>query len=674
MPSPPGPPSSQVTFAEQAVLALLLEKTEQGFWFIDNELRTTDANPAMCRMLRLRREDMLGRSIYDFVDEANAEIFRDHVRFRSQGVADGYEIALTRSDGSQVDCYNNATPVFAADGRKVGAIGLFSDISQQKRDQRELARTGQLLAQKSRVLEQTLDSLSQGVLSLDADGHVTAYNQRMLTLLDLPQTLLAEHPPIERILQYQLEKGQLDAAASDLGRRALAGELRQPDYDPRVLGHDHYRRRTRDGRVLEIDSHVAPGGEVVRTYTDITDRLRAEDALIAARDEAERANQAKSQFLSRMSHELRTPLNAILGFAQLMDADADEPLGPAQRRRLAELRRGGQHLLSLINEVLDLARIEAGAIQVELAPVALWPLVEECLQLVAPTAEARGVRFDLIGRFAGAASQPHVHADVRRLRQVLINLLSNAIKYNRPKGSVRLWCNAHEGQWRLSVHDEGPGLDETQRGRLFSAFERLDADHRTIEGAGIGLALSKQLVELMHGSIGVSSRPGEGSTFWIGLPASAAADTPTADTAAPDVDTPAPRTRRSRVLYIEDNEVNQLLVRSMLERRPLIELQQALEPLTGLDMAQAEPPALVLLDIQLPGLHGFEVLRRLRAAPTTARVPVIALSANAMQSDIDAALAIGFDAYLTKPVDMAQLLSTIDRWLADPAGQRAARR
>jgi PAS domain S-box-containing protein len=674
MPSPPGPPSSRVTFAEQAVLALLLEKTEQGFWFIDNELRTTDANPAMCRMLRLRREDMLGRSIYDFVDEANAEIFRDHVRFRSQGVADGYEIALTRSDGSQVDCYNNATPVFAADGRKVGAIGLFSDISQQKRDQRELARTGQLLAQKSRVLEQTLDSLSQGVLSLDADGHVTAYNQRMLTLLDLPQTLLAEHPPIERILQYQLEKGQLDAAASDLGRRALAGELRQPDYDPRVLGHDHYRRRTRDGRVLEIDSHVAPGGEVVRTYTDITDRLRAEDALIAARDEAERANQAKSQFLSRMSHELRTPLNAILGFAQLMDADADEPLGPAQRRRLAELRRGGQHLLSLINEVLDLARIEAGAIQVELAPVALWPLVEECLQLVAPTAEARGVRFDLIGRFAGAASQPHVHADVRRLRQVLINLLSNAIKYNRPKGSVRLWCNAHEGQWRLSVHDEGPGLDETQRGRLFSAFERLDADHRTIEGAGIGLALSKQLVELMHGSIGVSSRPGEGSTFWIGLPASAAADTPTADTAAPDVDTPALRTRRSRVLYIEDNEVNQLLVRSMLERRPLIELQQALEPLTGLDMAQAEPPALVLLDIQLPGLHGFEVLRRLRAAPTTARVPVIALSANAMQSDIDAALAIGFDAYLTKPVDMAQLLSTIDRWLADPAGQRAARR
>jgi PAS domain S-box-containing protein len=549
MPSPPGPPSSQVTFAEQAVLALLLEKTEQGFWFIDNELRTTDANPAMCRMLRLRREDMLGRSIYDFVDEANAEIFRDHVRFRSQGVADGYEIALTRSDGSQVDCYNNATPVFAADGRKVGAIGLFSDISQQKRDQRELARTGQLLAQKSRVLEQTLDSLSQGVLSLDADGHVTAYNQRMLTLLDLPQTLLAEHPPIERILQYQLEKGQLDAAASDLGRRALAGELRQPDYDPRVLGHDHYRRRTRDGRVLEIDSHVAPGGEVVRTYTDITDRLRAEDALIAARDEAERANQAKSQFLSRMSHELRTPLNAILGFAQLMDADADEPLGPAQRRRLAELRRGGQHLLSLINEVLDLARIEAGAIQVELAPVALWPLVEECLQLVAPTAEARGVRFDLIGRFAGAASQPHVHADVRRLRQVLINLLSNAIKYNRPKGSVRLWCNAHEGQWRLSVHDEGPGLDETQRGRLFSAFERLDADHRTIEGAGIGLALSKQLVELMHGSIGVSSRPGEGSTFWIGLPASAAADTPTADTAAPDVDTPAQRTRSRRVLY-----------------------------------------------------------------------------------------------------------------------------
>ncbi len=270
----PNLPSTRVTFAEQAVLALLLEKTEQGFWFIDNELRTTDANPAVCRMLRLRREGLLGRSIHDFVDEANAEIFRNPVRVCSQGVADGYEIALTRSDGS-----------------KVTAIGLFSDISQQVRDQRELARTGQLLAQTSRVLEQTLDSLSQGVLSLDASGCVNAYNQRMLALLDLPQTLLAEHPPIERNLQYQLEQGQLDEAASDLGRRALACELRQPDYDPRVLGHDHYRRRTRDGCVLEIDSHVAPGGEVVRTYTKITDRLRAEDALIAARDEAQPANQ-----------------------------------------------------------------------------------------------------------------------------------------------------------------------------------------------------------------------------------------------------------------------------------------------------------------------------------------------------------------------------------------------
>ncbi|OYU68395.1 MAG: histidine kinase, partial [Burkholderiales bacterium PBB5] len=446
---------TQAALAEQqAKLALVLERTEQGFWYIDNDLRTTDANPAMCRMLGLSREAMLGRSIFDFVDDANATIFKLHAQLRAQGQAEGYEIALRRDDGSLVHCFNNATPLVDADGHKVGALGMFSDISAQKRAEHQARRANELLAQKSQVLSATLDILDQGVLSVDQHGRCNAWNRRFLELLQLPESLMRGFPTLDEVRRFQSDHEHfgprlegLDEAGREAHQRFLRGE-------PDNLAPRYLRRRT-DGTVVEVVTHLADGGSMVRTYTDMTARHQAEAALIAARDEAERANRAKSDFLSRMSHELRTPMNAILGFGQLLDADAADPLSPGQRQRVQQLMRGGHHLLVLINEVLDIARIEAGTLHLDLHPVDVAALARDCVALVQPVAQVRGVQLT-----DGTADGPCMaQADATRLKQVLLNLLSNAIKFNRADGQVRLTCRRDADAVVIEVSDEGPGID-----------------------------------------------------------------------------------------------------------------------------------------------------------------------------------------------------------------------
>jgi PAS domain S-box-containing protein len=630
--------SESALFENKRTLDVLLDNTEEGFWFIDNELRTTDANRAMCRMLGTPREALLGRSIFEFVDAQNEAIFRRQVALRAQGQASSYEIALTRVDGSQVHCWNNATPIHDALGCKIGAIGLFSDISAQK-------RTSALLAEQSRVLSATLESLSQGVLAVAPDGRLQTWNHRALELLQLPESLMADEPTLQGLTRWQMDQGHFGP-----GLEHLPGETERSGVRHTLEGgtgrrpaSEQYRRRRLDGRTLEILLHRAPDGGEVRTYTDVTAEVESRQALIAARDEAERANRAKSEFLSRMSHELRTPLNAILGFGQLLQHDPVEPLAPGQRTRVDQILQGGRHLLALVNEVLDLARIESGTLPLTLAAVDGRALAAECLGLVAPMAREREVT--LAGPEGEAVP---LRADAMRLRQVLLNLLSNAIKYGRNGGRVMVRLGAATGgAVRIEVQDDGPGLAPDQQQRLFQVFERLDADQQAVEGAGLGLALSRSLVERMAGRIGVTSAPGQGSCFWVELPA-----------AEP------PRPGPKRVLYIEDNEVNQLLMQGMLGDRADLRLEVAGRPELGLEMAAAEPPDLVLLDIQLPGMSGFQVLEKLRSWPALAQVPVIAVSANAMPQDLARAQAAGFDAYLTKPLDLERLREAVDRALA----------
>jgi PAS domain S-box-containing protein len=406
---------------------------------------------------------------------------------------------------------------------------------------------------------------------------------------------------------------------------------------------------------VELDvTHVAGPRQADGTQTvyafgiDVTERRRAQAALIDALSEAERANKAKSQFLSSMSHELRTPLNAVLGFGQLL---AQQPLPADQRHQVGEILRGGRHLLALINDLLDLGRIDAGELEVVCEAVDARAVIDECLGLMEPLAREHGITLEHRHRQGGALS---VHADPRRLRQVLLNLLSNAIKYNQPQGMVFVEAEPVVGGVELRVHDTGPGLSEDAQQRLFRPFERLDAGRGPVDGTGIGLALSRDLVQAMGGQIGVVSATGHGSTFWFRLQPATAALPAAAEAAAAAL--PAAGARR-RALYIEDNPVNLMLMAAMLEDE--LDLETETDPLRGLERAQAAPPDLVLLDIQLPGIDGYEVLRRLRADPRTQRLPVVAVSANAMRADVAAGQAAGFEAYLTKPVDLGHLLATV---------------
>ncbi|TAN66087.1 MAG: response regulator [Methylobacter sp.] len=379
------------------------------------------------------------------------------------------------------------------------------------------------------------------------------------------------------------------------------------------------------------------------------------ELLLQAKEDADRANNAKSEFLSRMSHELRTPMNAIMGFAQLLETDHETPLVPDQVDNVREILHAGRHLLDLINEVLDLARIETGRIELSLEPVELPSLIGECIALLQPlTAERQiGLNLDVDG-------VDTVQADRLRLRQVLLNLLSNAVKYNREQGSVYITCRlVAESRVRIAVRDNGRGIAADALPSLFKAFERIESAYDGIEGSGIGLALSKRLTEAMNGTIGVESVAGVGSTFWIELPAAEAKDYAPADSGA-GVLTQNSYVAAHTVLYIEDNPANLRLVQKIISTHTRLLLLDARTAEQGLDIARTHHPALILLDINLPGMSGFEALRRLQDDPFTSDIPVIAISANAMERDIKKGVAAGFSDYLTKPLDIPKLLAVLD--------------
>lgn len=382
--------------------------------------------------------------------------------------------------------------------------------------------------------------------------------------------------------------------------------------------------------------------------------------LEAARALAEKANLAKSEFLSAMSHELRTPLNAVLGFAQLLASDKPPPT-VSQQRSLDQILKGGWYLLQLINEILDLAMIESGKVTMSQESMGLAEVLKDCQSLIAPQAEKRGIRL-----FFAAMSEPfYVHADRTRVKQVMINLLSNAIKYNRRGGMVIVECAQAEGaRVRVSVTDTGAGLDEDQVEQLFQPFNRLGQEEGAEEGTGIGLVVTRQLTELMGGEIGVFSEVGVGTTFWIELAASvepvleiAASDLPpaVADGAGAPLKT---------LLYIEDNPANLSLVEQLVLRRSDLKLLTAIDGYAGIELARTYQPDVILMDINLPGISGFGCLKILHDDAATAHIPVLALSANAMARDVEKGVEAGFFQYLTKPINVTQFMCALDEALA----------
>ncbi len=414
---------------------------------------------------------------------------------------------------------------------------------------------------------------------------------------------------------------------------------------------------------------------VVKVLDTLTDRLLERNReLVLAKTEADSANQAKSQFLSSMSHELRTPMNAILGFGQLLEID--DTLSAEHKEKVREILHGGRHLLELINEVLDLARIEAGHVNLSLEPVEVDPVVQDCLALVATLAVKRDIRIGHGDEWTGMV----VRADRMRLKQVLLNLLSNAIKYNRVGGGVRIEARPQGAdRLRILVTDTGPGIPAERLAELFQPFNRLGAESSNIEGSGIGLTITRRIVELMGGTVDVQSEVGVGSTFWIELPRESQPAPHHEDGAASSAASPTLEQRieaaSHTVLYIEDNPANLRLVAQILGRRQHIHLLTAHTPELGMDLARSRQPELILLDINMPGMDGYRVLELFKADERLRAIPVVAVTANALPRDIRRGKAAGFSDYLTKPLDVQKFLSTIDAWLfSRPLGAPAQAR
>lgn len=424
-------------------------------------------------------------------------------------------------------------------------------------------------------------------------------------------------------------------------------------------------------RVAESDAELlARAAETAvanRELARVNSELRSSQAAIeATRAALEAASAAKSDFLSRMSHELRTPLTAILGFAELLGfEDLTEP----QRSNLRYISAAGQHLLSLINEVLDISRIESGTMSISREPVRIRELLDDLVALLGPQAAGRRVSIEV----GEGELEAHVFADRQRLKQVLLNLMTNAIKYNREGGTINVSCRPVEERLRIEVADNGYGLTPEQVDRLFRPFERLGAEIGSIEGTGIGLALSKGLVEAMGGAIGVDSQAEVGSTFWVEL-----AVTTAPQVASDSIDHVEPRSsavdgHEHTVLYIEDNYANQRLVQQILARRPSITLLVASNGTEGLALARRALPGLILLDLHLPDVTGQEVLRMLRTHPDTRHIPVLVVSADASIGQEAALTASGATGYLTKPLAVNRFLAEIDEVLARPASPSSRR-
>ncbi len=530
------------------------------------------------------------------------------------------------------------------------------------------ARTNELL--KAKDVAETLSEYARSLIEASLDPLVTISAQGKITDVN-DASVQATGVPRDQLIGTDFSNYFTEPDQARIGYQKVFSVGLVRDY-PLAIRHT-------TGRIMDVLYNAAVyrdvKGNVLGVFAaarDITERKFMDQALLEknvelerAKAVAEKANLGKSEFLSSMSHELRTPLNAILGFAQLMESDSPEPT-PKQKRSLVQILNAGWYLLELINEILDLAQIESGKITLSLEPVSLVEVMNECRAMVEPQVSQRAI--DLM--FLPLESDHFVEVDRTRMKQVLINLLSNAIKYNNPGGTVTLACTLMtQDSIRISIQDTGVGLTQDQLAQLFQPFNRLGKEFGPEEGTGIGLVVTKRLVELMGGTIGVDSTVGEGTVFWIDLRLATAP--PLASQYVAQTTLAQPQvldgTTLRTLLYVEDNPANLVLIEELVARRSDLRMLSAADGHLGIEFARAHQPDVILMDINLPGLSGIEAMKILRSDPLTAHIPIIALSANALPSDIANGLAAGFLSYLTKPIKLAEFVDTLDLALKSSA-------
>ena len=515
-------------------------------------------------------------------------------------------------------------------------------LDQRLRDQQFYTRS---------LIESNIDAL----MTTDPAGIITDVNKQMEALTGSTRDELIGSP---------FKSYFTDSARAEAGIKLVLSDKKVTDYE--------LTARARDGKKTLVSYNATTFHDRDRTLQgvfgvarDVTERKRFEQALQetnveleSAKSAAEKANLAKSDFLSGMSHELRSPLNAILGFAQLMDT-ASPPPSDLQKESITQILQAGWHLLKLINEILDLSVVESGKVSLSLEPVSLPEVLLECQTMMEAQAQQRGI----VMTFPQFKQPSFIWADQTRLKQIVINLLSNAIKYNQASGQVTVdYTVMSSERIRISFKDTGAGLSPEKITQLFQPFNRLGQEAGIVAGTGIGLVVTKQLVELMDGVMGVDSTVGQGSVFWVELRSTPAPELKVTapEEAAPKLAIKPIDAPQKILLYIEDNPANMRLVERLIDRRTDIKLLKAVDGLQGIALARASLPDVILMDINLPGISGIDALKALQEDASTAHIPVVAISANAMSRDIEVGRQLGFFRYLTKPIVVEEFMSTLD--------------
>ncbi len=588
----------------------------------------------------------------------------------SRGIEDIYELTYIRQDGSRFPAIVSVTALRDDQESIIGYLLIGTDNTARKQVEAEQAVLDQRLRNQQFYTRSLIESNIDALMATDPRGIITDVNQQMESLTGCTRDELIGAP-------FKDYFSDPERAQAGIARVLREGKL--TNYELTALSRDggetvvSFNASTFHDRDRKLQG-------VFAAARDVTDRKQFEHRLQennveleGAKATAEKANLAKSEFLSSMSHELRTPLNAVLGFAQLMASDQPPP-SSTQQTSIDQILQAGWYLLRLINEILDLSMIESGKVSLSKEVMSLTEVLLDCKAMMAPQAEQRGMELG----FPSFENMYFVHADRTRVKQVIVNLLSNAIKYNRAGGAVTVCCEpGAEGRVRVSVIDTGVGLAPDKLAQLFQPFNRLGQEASDEEGTGIGLVVTKKLIELMGGSMGVDSTVGVGSEFWFDLVASEAPGlaTETVGETPGGADNHVAGTegqRRRTLLYVEDNPANLALVEQLIARRDDLRLMTAVSGHLGVMLARQNRPDLILMDINLPGMSGYGALQILRDDPATCQIPVIALSANAMPRDIEKGIKAGFFGYLTKPIMVREFMDALDAALQHAAGLSVA--
>jgi PAS domain S-box-containing protein len=631
----------------------LLDTAPDAIIVVGPDSRILFANQQTAGVFGYRPEELVGQPLSILIPERARSAHVGHVsRFMTspglRPMGSGIELYGRRTDGSEIPIEVSLSPVRTEKGVLVSAA--IRDITERKKIQAAVRVTAERLAS-------AVESIHDAFALFDAEDKLLLCNSVYRRLVG---------DAVSGPLVGRMHAELLDAWTRDLdfASEEERDRFRETCRKAWRESGGTYDVRDRDGRNLRVMDRRTPEGGIVETVWDLTEDMRLAEELRQARLAAEAGSEAKSEFLSSMSHELRTPLNAVLGFAQLLRRDRREPITERQKERVDQILKGGEHLLRLIDDILDLSRIEAGRTSLSTEPVDVVRVVEEVCTTLEPMAARSGIHLSF-ERPQGEL--PMVATDRTRFAQILMNFGSNALKYNRPSGSVTFRISSADGPGfvRVVVADTGIGIPRDKQDRLFQPFQRAGQETGPIEGTGIGLVITKRLAALMNGTVGFSSVEGQGSEFWVDMPAHRGAAVSRPERSGHEKSSPGLlATGRQLVLYVEDNPANVAFMQDLLSAFGNVELVTATSAEAGLELARLRKPAIILMDINLPGMSGLDALHALRQDPTTRSIPVVALTAAASARDRKRGEEAGFFRYLTKPVKVDELEAALDAVLS----------